>query len=119
VSRLGYHAILDGMSEPDPWALGTPRNRERPRESQRHVHRLLMEWDPLGVSGIPEAADEYDCMISPLIHQLLDGADARSLAGWISHERISHFGLSPHAASDAQLAEKLTAWWEKRRATAT
>jgi hypothetical protein len=75
-----------------------------------------MEWDPIGVSAVSEAADEYDCMIGPLIHQLFDGADARSLAGWISHERVSHFGLSPDVASNVQLAETLTAWWMRRRA---
>jgi hypothetical protein len=40
-----------------------------------------MEWDLIGVAGIPEAADEYDCMISPLLHRLFEGADTRSLAG--------------------------------------
>jgi hypothetical protein len=51
-----------------------------------------MEWDLIGVAGIPEAADEYDCMISPLLHRLFGGADTRSLADWISRERTSHFG---------------------------
>jgi hypothetical protein len=85
----------------------------------RQVRRLLMEWDPIGASGVAEAADEYDCMIGPLMHQLFDGADARSLADWISHERVSHFGLSPDTASDVQLAKTLTTWWVKRRATTT
>ena len=40
-----------------------------------------MEWDLIGVPDIPEAADEYDCMISPLLHRLFEGADTRSLAG--------------------------------------
>jgi hypothetical protein len=26
------------------------------------------------VTGIPEAADEYDCMISLLLHRLFEGA---------------------------------------------
>jgi hypothetical protein len=45
-----------GMSEPDPWGSGSPRNRGAPtRESKREVRRLLfMEWDQLGVSGIPK-----------------------------------------------------------------
>jgi hypothetical protein len=43
-----------------------------------------MEWDPIGVSRMAEVADEYDCMISPLLHRLLDGTDTRSLADWIS-----------------------------------
>ena len=51
-----------------------------------------MERDLIGVAGIPEAADEYDCMISPLLHRMFEGADTRSLADWISRERASHFG---------------------------
>jgi hypothetical protein len=108
------------MSRTDARDLGSPRNRERTRESQHQVRRLLMEWDPIGVSGVPEAADEYDCMISPLMHSLFDGADTGSLAAWISHERSPHFGLGPDddQYQDQQLARQLTAWWE-RRGTAT
>jgi hypothetical protein len=67
----------------------------RTRESWRQVRELLMEWDLIGVADIQEAADEYDCMISPLLHRLFEGADTRSLADWISRERISHFGAGP------------------------
>jgi hypothetical protein len=116
--RPSRGGILDRMSRPDAWDPGSPRNRERTWESQRQVRLLLMEWDPIGVAGVPEAADEYDCMISPLMHRLFDGADTGSLATWISHERSSHFGLGPDDDQDQQLADQLTAWWERRR-TAT
>jgi hypothetical protein len=98
---------------------GQSRNRDRTRESWRQVRGLLMEWDLIGVAGIPAAADEYDCMISPLLHRLFEGADTRSLAGWISHERASHFGAGPDDARDMRLAESLTAWWERRRTAVT
>ena len=78
-----------------------------------------MEWDLIGVAGIPEAADEYDCMISPLLHRLFEGADTGSLAGWIRHERSSHFGAGPDHAADMRLAETLSAWWERRWTEAT
>jgi hypothetical protein len=107
------------MSEPDAWDPGSPENRERTQETKRQMRRLPMEWDPIGVTGIPEAADEYDCMISPLLHLLFEGADIRSLVGWISHERSSHFGLGPDEAEDMRLAESLAAWWERRRIEAT
>ena len=107
------------MSEPDNWDPGSPRNKERTRESWRQVRHLLMEWDLIGVAGIPEAADEYDCMISPLLHRLFEGADTGSLAGWIRHERSSHFGAGPDHAADMRLAETLSAWWERRRTEAT
>jgi hypothetical protein len=49
-----------------------------------------MGWDLIGVAGIPEAADEYDCMISPLLHRL--------------------FGAGPNDTQDRWLAESLTSW---------
>ena len=107
------------MGEPDAWHPGSPRNRARTRESWRQVRGLLMEWDLVGVAGIPEAADEYDCMISPLLHRLFEGADTHSLADWISRERASHFGPGPDDAQDMRLAESLTAWWERRRTEAS
>ena len=107
------------MSGPDVWDPGSPRNRERTRESKRQMRLLLMEWDPIGVAGVPEAADEYDCMISPLLHLLFEGADANSLARWISQERSCHFGLGPDEAGDMRLAESLATWWKRRRVEAT
>lgn len=107
------------MSGPDVWDPGSPRNRERTRESKRQIRRLLMEWDPIGVASVREAADEYDCMISPLLHLLFDGADVRSLADWVSRERSSHFGLGPDEAEDIRLAESLAVWWDRRRIEAT
>jgi hypothetical protein len=119
VLGLVHDVIIDGMSEPDPWDPGSPQNRERTRESWHQVRRLLMEWDLIGVAGIPEAADEYDCMISPLLHRLFEGADTRSLFDWIRQERPSHFGAGPDDVQDMQLAESLTAWWERPRTEAT
>ena len=107
------------MGAPDAWDLGSRKNRDRTQESWRQVRGLLMERDLIGVAGIPEAADEYDCMISPLLHRLFEGADTRSLADWISRERASHFGPGPDDAQDMRLAESLTAWWERRRAGAS
>ena len=83
-------------------------------ESGRRARRLLMEWDPIGVSRMAEVADEYDCMISPLLHRLFEGTDTRSLADWISPQRSSHFGAGPDAIADTQLAVRLSEWWDKR-----
>ena len=78
---------------------------------------MLIEWDPIGVSDTPEAADEYDCMISPLLHQLFEGSSIRSLAAWIETERTEHFGLSPDPKSDLALATRLTQWWTRKTST--
>jgi hypothetical protein len=63
VPSAGWEVILNGVSEADGRDPGSPRNRERTKESWRQVRGLLMEWDLIGVAGVPEAADEYDCMI--------------------------------------------------------
>ena len=55
-----------------------PRNRERTQDYQRQARHLLMELDPIGVSGTPEAAGEYDCMIGRLLHRLSRGTVSAS-----------------------------------------
>jgi hypothetical protein len=85
------------VSEPDRWDPGSPRNRDRTRESQRQVRELLLAWDPIGVGGTDSAEDEYDLMISPLMHLLHDGADTDALAEWIASQR-DYMGLGPEAS---------------------
>jgi hypothetical protein len=104
------------MIEVNPWDPSNPQNRDRTRESQRQVRALLMEWDPIGVADAVEAADEYNCMISPIMHQLFEGAPDSVLASWIAAERTQHFGLSPDLERDAELARRLTSWWSGRTA---
>jgi hypothetical protein len=103
------------MADRDPWDPGSPRNRDRTRESKRQLRRLLLEWDPIGVGDVPEAADEYDCLISPLLHQLFSGANAEGIAAWVRDERVEHFGAGPDENRDQWLAESVVAWWSRRR----
>jgi hypothetical protein len=64
----------------DPWDPGNPHNRERTRVLSRDLRTLLLAWDPIGVREAPEAQDEYDCLISPLMHKLHDGMTESALA---------------------------------------
>jgi len=50
------------------------------------LRELLLAWDAIGVAGAPEAADEYDCMLSPLMHQLHEGAHEVKIRDWLSDE---------------------------------
>lgn len=111
----GDTALVQEQGDPDDPA--DPRNKHRTRQAQRHVRRLLMEWDPIGVAGVDEAQDEYDCMVSPLLHLLFDGADQSALLGWIRTRRVDHFGLSAGSPADIRLAAELTAWWSTRSST--
>lgn len=82
---------------------------------QSEVRALLMTWDAIGVAGWPEAADEYDCMIHPLLERVRRGADVDALHGWIARERVDHFGLDPDTAADLALADALHHWWWDRQ----
>lgn len=93
---------------------GDPRNKHRTRESQKQLRALLMEWDPIGVGWTPEAADEYDCMISPLMHQLHDGTEERDIRRWIVAEVESHFGMRSDSHREAELAANIVRWWSVR-----
>lgn len=84
------------------------------KDQMSEVRALLMQWDAIGVADAPEAADEYDCMIGPLVGHLRNGADAVFLRNWIAHERVDHFGLEPDMGADLALAEALLRWWHGR-----
>ena len=75
VRAAGNKAPSDGqrMSDPDARDPGRPPKPERTQEYQRQARHLLMELEPIAVSGTPEAAGEYDCMIGPLLHRLSRG----------------------------------------------
>lgn len=79
------------------------------------VQRLLLRWDAFSVADVNEVLDEYDCMISPLLDHLSDGADATFLRQWIGRARRQHFGLNPSPGADRELADALVAWWAGRQ----
>jgi hypothetical protein len=61
----------------------------------REIRRVLMEvWDPIGVQGIPEAQDEYDCCLGTVYHLLLDGGSNEEIADYLWKEATEHMGLS-------------------------
>lgn len=101
------------FSRNDPWDPGNPENCDRTRRLQRELRTRLLAWDPIGVADAPEAQDEYDCMISPLIHQLHGGATPSQIAGWLSRELDDHFGLRRQPEREVGLASELVTWWQE------
>lgn len=98
--------------EGDLWDPGNPGNKERTRRLQMELRQHLLAWDPIGIATVPEAQDEYDCMISPLLHQLHDGRSASEIAVWVNAELRDHFGMSTEPPERAEaLAAQLTTWW--------
>jgi hypothetical protein len=74
---------------------------------------LMDEWDPIGVRGIPEAADEYDSYLGQLGSRLRADAPAADIAAFLTEAEEVHMGLGHSATSrnmNEALARRLKAW---------
>ena len=98
-------------SADDPWDPRNPENRDRTRVLQRELRQRLLAWDPIGLADAPEAQDEYDCLISPLMHRLHQQASARDLGDWLISEMNEHFGMTADDERERRLATELLTWW--------
>ena len=81
----------------------------------RELRRLLMEeWDPIGVRGIPEAADEYDGYLGPIASRLREEASAEEIARYLTDVEEERMGLVPSPATRPRndaLARRIRSWY--------
>ena len=92
-----------------------PENNYRTRESTRQLRQLLLAWDPIGIGGVPECDDEYDHLISPLLHQLHHGAPRSEIETWLVDQVRHGMGLRrADTDREARLAADLVSWWHRR-----
>lgn len=75
------------------------RNKYQSRGSRARVREILMrEWDPIGVCGIPEAADEYDKYVAKVYVMLMDERATReAIAAYLYDIATNYMGLPAHA----------------------
>jgi hypothetical protein len=95
----------------DLWDPADPENKYRTRVLQSELRGHLLAWDPIGVADAPDAQDEYDCLISPLMHQLHDGKSERAITKWLVAELKQHFGMTADRNREKRLVRDLAAWW--------
>jgi hypothetical protein len=71
-------------------------DKEQSRQIRQHIRRVLMEvWDPIGVNGIPEAADEYDAYIGDFYEELASGRSRQKIIERLASLESDRMGL-PH-----------------------
>jgi hypothetical protein len=68
---------------------------------------FLLEWDPIGVSDVPEAADEYDSCAFQVFTKLHQGASAASIAEYLRWVENDHMGLSVGSGRIDEVAGKV------------
>jgi hypothetical protein len=92
-------------------AGGVQVTLEHMYERADELRRLLNEWDFIGVFDPATNADEYDCMLSPLLERLAGGGQAGEIQAYLDQELRGHFGMSPERAGTVPMAQRLVAWW--------
>src|SRR5690349_10296109 len=82
------------------------RRRRAISDAIREV--LMHHWDPIGVEGVPEAADEYDGYIG--VYRLVASkADAQRIAKHLATIQTEMMGLPQKTENLVGVAERLLA----------
>jgi len=66
---------------------------------------LLVDWDPIGVSDIPEAADEYDAYAAHIFTKLKSGWSQEDVAHYLDWAARENMGLGGEAHDEAIAAD--------------
>ncbi len=69
----------------------SPEHKELYQRVDEVLHYL---WDPIGVSGVPEARDEYDSYAPHVFSLLIRRAGAQEIADFLDHTATQTMGLS-------------------------
>ena len=69
----------------------SPEHKELYQRVDEVLHYL---WDPIGVSGVPEARDEYDSYLPHVFSLLVSRAGAQEIADFLNHTATETMGLS-------------------------
>lgn len=87
------------------------QNSLHDRELFRRVDEVLHYlWDPIGVSGIPLARDEYQSYVPQVVALLDENSDAEQLARYLNEVVTERMGLSENADATLQVVAILLDW---------
>ena len=74
-------------------------------EAVRQV--LLHVWDPIGVRGVPQAQDEYDGYVGPVLRAVVDGAGVDEVRVLLDRLAVRDMGLAAGSGDPVGAAELL------------
>jgi hypothetical protein len=112
-----HHPKLKGRSSTTLWnaasfcaSLERWRGTMEPDALYKAVRQILMrEWDPIGVSDVQAAQDEYDKYIRPIVRLVLKNASPSVLSEHLLHIENVEMGLRADRRRALRAAEKLRA----------
>lgn len=82
--------------------------RDRAREYHRAIREILMkEWDPIGVSDVPEAQDEYDSYIPHIYGLLIHHKTEQEIFRYLWELETDYIGLCGNRQQTEKVAKLL------------
>jgi hypothetical protein len=72
---------------------------------------FMREWDPIGVAGIPGAADEYSRYVGETASKLRQGVTVDELTAYLSRVRTAYIGVAANPRTDRRVAELTIQWF--------
>jgi hypothetical protein len=77
--------------------MSNDRNKYQSRENRARIREVLLrDWDPIGVSNVPKANDEYDAYLDEIYVMLMhDRADAAAVEAYLWEIATNYMGISP------------------------
>jgi len=86
---------------------------ERENELYQRVDEVLHYlWDPIGVSDIPEARDEYYSYAPQIFSLLMQSMDVAAITSHLANLATVSIGMEPQTERDMEVAEILIHWRE-------
>ena len=84
------------------------KRSKKAKEIQEKIRQVLLhDWDPIGVSGIPEAQDEYDSYVGGIYRLLASGASEYQIIERLYNIETVSMGLNGNREGLKGVAEKL------------
>ena len=84
------------------------------RQRIREMREQWMWWDPIGVAGVPEATDEYDGYLAPMLRLLERDASAEEISAYLDGIALGYMGLSVVNPPSIEFARRLQHWFGLR-----
>ena len=77
-------------------------------ELYRFIDEILFtEWDPIGVSDIPEARDEYHAFLPQVFKKVINGESAQNIAKLLRNIESKELALLGANTNCKKIAEKI------------
>lgn len=74
---------------------------------RKEIKRLLDQWDPLSLRGLPGFHTEYDSYVGPISVMVRKGAEPMEIARHLDRLVREEWGLPPSNEKCVKLAEKI------------